>query len=200
MKEEIIMNNEKMSIINFLWKNNIVNLQMNELDSPLKKTLSKQYFGKRNLFEIYASRGFNYHCQIGSFICCLNLPFSCSLIRGELLSNIGGKRFVHGWIEVIYNGEEYVIDTSFAKAIPKKIYYKVFSPKVFQSLVREDLFINKYALYLKKILTRENDLSLEKVYSAWWQYEDSWLTNIDDNTSFNNKVRAIPVKKSKVLK
>ncbi len=175
----------------------ISNLRLNQLDVFLKKQLSKQYFDNNNLYEIYHLRGFNYHCQIGSFICCLNLSLPCNLVRGELISNVSGKTFHHGWIETIYRGKEYVIDTTFAKAIPKDLYYLLLSTKIFQIINRNNLFINKYALYLKKALTKKNNLSLKKVYSAWWQYEDNWLMNIDDNTLLKKKKNTISLRKTK---
>lgn len=191
------MKNKKLYIVNETCEKFLGNLPYNELDILLNKVFSKQYFGNRNLYEMYNSREFNYHCQIGSFICCLNLLLPCNLIRGELLSNIKGKRFIHGWIETIYNGNEYVIDTSMGRAIQKKIYYNLLYPEVFQTVNRDDLFVNKYAIYLKTTLTKKNNLSLEKVYSLWWQYEDNWLMNIDDNTLLNNKTKTIILRKIK---
>ena len=185
----------KYDIINCLGLD-IYLLPPNELSCFLKKHFSKQYFGKDDLYQMYSSQGFNRHCQIGSFTCCLNLPFPCKLVRGELLSDVDGKIFHHGWIETTYHGIEYVIDTSFARAIPRDFYYQLLRPKIFQSIDRDDLFVNKYASFIKKVLTKKNNLSLDKIYSTWWQYENDWLRNIGDNT-LSNKIKKVEYKKEK---
>ena len=185
------MINRKVYIIDKLCRRYLINISESNLDILIWKDLSKQYLGDINLFELYSTGQFNCHCNIASFICSLNLSIPCKLVRGELLSNINGKPFYHAWIEVTYNGVEYVIDTSLGKSIPKNIYYHALSPKVIKSIDRDDLFINIYASYLKKELTKKNDLSLEKVYSSWWKYENKWLSNISDNSLLSRKVRKI---------
>lgn len=91
------------------------------MDEYLEKELKKYFFGKQNLYNFYKTGKFNYHCQLGSLMCIINLGIKSKLIRGELLYDGRNNIFIHGWIEADYNGKEYVIDTSMAKAIPKKI-------------------------------------------------------------------------------
>lgn len=168
----------------------------NELDGFLDGNLSKYYFGNESLYDFYIKRGFNYNCQIGSLLCILNLPdeLECYLIRGELLPNIEGNMFVHGWIEIIYRGKEYVIDTSVARAIPKYLYYRVYNPIVYTRIERKELLSNEYVKYFKEELRHINDFTLSiqnktMFYGegSWFDlYENYWLQNIKDNSKVLN--------------
>ena len=188
MKEQI---NIKELITGYRYKNYIYPLEYNELDRFLERNLSKYYFGNNSLYTSYINREFNYNCQIGSLLCLLTLPETLypHLIRGELLSNIKGKMFNHGWIEVTYKGKEYVIDTSISKAIPKQIYYKAYNPRIYVDLCINDLIKNKYVEYFKEQLNHPNDFTLSKEVStvfygegSWFDlYENYWLQNIEDN-------------------
>lgn len=180
-------------IINY---NYICPLPYNELDEFIKRNLSKYYFGNESLYDFYIKRGFNYHCQIGSLLCLLKLPneLECTLIRGELLSDIQGKMFTHGWIETKYKGKEYVIDTSIARAIPKDMYYSLYVPTVYTCIDKKDLLLNKYAQYFKEELNHINNLTLLKEKStllygegSWFDlYENNWLQDIDNNSKKGN--------------
>ena len=193
MKEKNI---KKELITGLRYQRYILSLSYNELDGYLEGNLSKYYFGNEKLFDYYKNKNFNYNCQIGSLLCILNLPDELNpcLIRGELLSNIEGKMFVHGWIEVTYKGEKYIIDTSIARAIPKKIYYKAYEPTVYVCIQKSKLLKNNYIKYFIEQLNNPNDFTLSKEEptffygeGSWFDlYENYWLQNIEDNSHSRN--------------
>lgn len=195
------MKNVKEFITGIINKKYIFTSPYNELDGFINENLSKLYFGNESLFEFYKRRGFNYNCQIGSLLCMLNFPdeLECYLIRGELLSNIEGKMFVHGWIEITYKGKEYVIDTSVARAIPKDLYYRVYNPTVYTRIERKEILSNEYAKYFKEKLKHINDFTLSKDNNtvfygegSWFDlYENYWLQNINDNNVISNSLTRI---------
>lgn len=197
MKREI----SKEFLTGFINKKYIFSSPYNELDGFLNGNLSKYHFGNESLYDFYKKRGFNYNCQIGSLLCILNFPdeLECYLIRGELLSDIEGKMFVHGWIEVSYKGKEYVVDTSVARAIPKELYYKVYSPVVYTCIERKELLQNEYVKYFKQELRHTNDFTLSRQDNnmfygegSWFDlYENYWLQNIKDNSKVANSLTRI---------
>ena len=160
----------------------MVDMPNNDLDKYLKGVFKNYYFGDTNLWDFYKSNKFNSFCTVGSMVCSLNLYIECYLVRGYLLPEYDGEKFFHGWIETTYKGEEYVIDTSLARAIPKEIYYESLEPDVYVKMNRDELYINDYVIYVKDQLKRQNNLNLINVYYKWWVYEDNWLNNIDDNS------------------
>ena len=167
-------------------------LPYNELDLYLKKIFCKQYFGDKLLFDVYFDGDFDTHCSLGSLICSLNLPIECSLVRANLVPHVKGKRFYHAFIETNYKGREYVIDTSMARSFPKNIYYELLNPRVFKRVNRDDLFVNKFVLFLKDTLKKPNGLTMEFVYNAWTQYEKNKLDNINNNSLLNENMLKNP--------
>ena len=203
MKRLYISGYKKTFILSFLINEYILSLEHNELDEFLKSELSKYYFGQASLGDFYSNRGFNCNCQIGSLLCMINLPsnINCNLIRGELLSDVecDDFSFVHGWIEIIYNGIEYVIDTSIGRTILKDTYYKLFRPAVYTILDNETLFKNDYIKYFKEELKQKNDLTLTREFptvlygegSFFDLYENYWLDNITDNSVIGDNLTKI---------
>ena len=118
---------------------------------------------------------------MGSLLCIIPLNDESKLIRGELLPDSTGPVFVHGWIETVFEGREYVVDVAMGRAIPKEEYYRKLRPRVDAVVTRKELSKNEYVQFLSKALYRENRLDLESVYTVWQPYEDDYLIDIDDN-------------------
>ena len=174
------MRDFKLYRINYLYHNIISELPDNSLDDFLCKSLQNQFFGNNPLSKVYEHRGFNSHCRIGSLLCSLNFPLPCTLVRGELLSDYRGNKFSHGWIETTYQGKEYVIDTSFVKAVPKDTYYKFLTPKIKYKVDRDFLLHNPVASFLKDEVTHPNQLTFSKIYTIWSPFENKSLQKVEE--------------------
>ena len=167
-------------------------LPFNELDKYLEEVFSIQYFGNESLYKYFINNQFDCHCSMGSLVCSINLPLKATLVRADLVTSKKGKRFFHAFIETEYKGQDYVIDTSLARAVPKELYYKLLEPRVFRKVNRDDLFVNNFVLFLKDLLTKPNNLNIQFIYDAWSQYEAKNLRNISNNSLLNEHMLTNP--------
>ena len=164
----------------------IAKYDYNSFDTAINFIFSHCMFEKMKLSQFYFEGSFNYHCQVGSFVCAIALGMDCNLVRGELLPKVRGERFEHGWIETKFDGVDFVIDTSLGRTIPKELYYRYLKPRVNRVISRENLLENDFARYLSQALLEDNNLDLSTMYEVWWPYEDTGLANYKDNSLLNN--------------
>ena len=89
----------------------------------------------------------------------MGLKNTDNLIRGVIDVYGRGKcNYHHGWVEFMYDGEEYVFDNHFSKVVSKEDWYLVRSPQIRYKKSKKEI--------LDKYLTQDYGY---KVAEGFWQ-------------------------------
>ena len=132
-----------------------------------QKETQKVYIDRCNslgieTFEQYLNHRYRDSCYNYSFYALMGLKNTDNLIRGIIDVYGRGKcNYHHGWVEFMYDGEEYIFDNHFSKVVSKEDWYLVRSPQI------------RYKKSKKEILDKYlNEDYGYKVTEGFWQMKE----------------------------
>lgn len=127
-------------------------------------------------FEEYLSHRYRDNCYYYSGYAIMGLK----LVRGDIALKDewpyqnGGYR--HGWVEFMFEDEEYVFDSMLKTPVPKKEYYDYYKPQI------------TYKKSQKEILDRFlNEFAAIKIDDCFWQFKSS-VTHVSAKELSHNEI------------
>ncbi len=168
------------------------------MDNNRNKMLANQYFLKqmenifvdRGVYKVvenfseYLGHRYRNNCYEYSSTAIIGMRQDDYLVRGSLTISYdwmwadGG--YEHGWVEFLYNGDEYVFDSRCKGVVPKDEWYSEFNPQSIVKFTRQDIF--------NTVFVPENMICLG---NCVYQIKDIYMEN-DTEKIFN------PFRKSKI--